>query len=64
MVIRIAQIVKEQAEETYYDPAVIRRQLEDVAQLREEGVLSAAEADWWEEELVGRLMEGAARERY
>ena len=63
MVIQIARLVQEQAEQAYYDPAVIRRQLEDVARQREEGVLSAAEAEWWEEELVHRLMEGAARER-
>jgi hypothetical protein len=61
--IKIAEVVLEQAEAAYYDPATIRRQLEEVAELREGGVLSEAEADWWEEELVARLMEGAARER-
>jgi hypothetical protein len=61
--IRIAEIVLQQAEAAYYDPATIRRQLDEVAELREGGVLSDAEADWWEEELVARLMEGAARER-
>ena len=61
--VRIAEVVLQQAEETYYDPAVVRRQLEDVAHAREVGALSDAEADWWEEELVARLMEGAQRER-
>jgi hypothetical protein len=62
--IRIAEEVMRQAEETYYDPAVIRRQLEDVARMREEGVMSEAEAAWWEEELISRLIEGAQRERH
>lgn len=64
MVVKIARLIQEQAEQAYYDPAVIRRQLEDVARQRDEGVLSSAEAEWWEEELVHRLMEGAARERH
>jgi hypothetical protein len=62
--VRIGELVMEQAEETFYDPAVIRRQLEEVAVAREEGQLSTAEADWWEEELIARLMEGARRERH
>lgn len=61
--VRIAEVVRQQAEEAYYDPAVVRRQLEDVAEAREAGVLTDAEADWWEEELIARLMEGARRER-
>lgn len=62
--IRIAEVVMHQAEEAYYDPVTIRQQLEEVARLREDGVLSTAEAEWWEEHLVARLMEGAERERH
>ena len=61
--VRIAEVVLQQAEDAYYDPAVVRRQLEDVAHAREVGALTDAEADWWEEELIARLMEGAQRER-
>jgi len=61
--VKIAEVVLQQAEAAYYDPVTITRQLDEVAELREAGVLSGAEADWWEEELVARLMEGAARER-
>jgi hypothetical protein len=61
--IAIAEQVRRQAEDAYYDPAVIRRQLEEVARLHEEGELSDAEAAWWEEELLNRLIEGADRER-
>ncbi|UMG94343.1 gas vesicle protein GvpG [Nocardioides sp. TF02-7] len=60
--VAIGEQVLRQAEETYYDPAIIRRQLETVAHLHEEGALSDAEAAWWEEELLQRLIEGAERE--
>lgn len=61
--IAVGEQVLRQAEEAYYDPATIKRQLETVAALREEGALSEAEAAWWEEELLERLMEGAERDR-
>lgn len=61
--IAIAEQVLSQAEDAYYDPGAIRRQLEEVARLKGEGLLSEAEAAWWEEELIGRMIEGAQRER-
>lgn len=61
--IAIGEEVLRQAEEAYYDPAVIRRQLESVEQLHADGALSDAEAEWWEETLLERLLEGGARER-
>lgn len=61
--VAIAEQVLAQAEDAFYDPAVIKRQLEAVATLHEAGALSDAEATWWEEELLQRLIEGADRDR-
>jgi chorismate mutase len=58
-----AEQIRRQAEEEFYDPARIRRQLEEVARQRASGELSDEEADAWEDELVGRLMVGRSRPR-
>jgi chorismate mutase len=58
-----AEQIRRQAEEEFYDPARIRRQLEEVARQRASGELSDEEADAWEDELVGRLMVGRNRPR-
>jgi hypothetical protein len=60
-VVAAAEQVRRQAEEEFYDPVNIRRQLQEVEQLRTEGALSEEEATMWEDELVERLM--AARDR-
>lgn len=52
----IADVVLEQAEEEYYDPARIRAQLEQVDEARAAGELSEDEATELEDELVARLM--------
>lgn len=57
----VAEQIRRQAESEFYDPAVIRAQLEDVARRRAEGELSDEEADAQEEELVDRLLEGRDR---
>lgn len=57
----VAEQVKQQAEREYYDPNKIRRQLEDVDRMREDGELSEDEAAAMEDELLERLMEGQAR---
>lgn len=57
----VAEQVLEQAEEEFYDPAKIRRQLEQVDRLRESGELSEEEAIAREDELVERLMVGRSR---
>lgn len=57
----VAEQVLEQAEEEFYDPAKIRRQLEQVDRLRESGELSEEEATAREDELVERLMVGRSR---
>ena len=58
-----AEQIRRQAEEEFYDPVRIRRQLEEVARQRASGELSDEEADAWEDELVGRLMVGRTRPR-
>lgn len=60
-VIAAAEQVRRQAEEEFYDPVVIRHQLEEVQRLREEGSLTEEEAIMWEDELIERLM--VARDR-
>lgn len=57
----VAERVQEQAEREYYDPNKIRRQLEDVDRMRQDGELSEDEAAATEDELLERLMEGQAR---
>lgn len=57
----VAEQVLEEAERQYYDPAAIRRQLEDVEELRVSGAISDEEAEQMEDELVERLMESRRR---
>lgn len=57
----VAEQIRRQAEAEYYDPAAIRRQLEEVAAQRERGELPDDIADELEEELVARLIEGRGR---
>ena len=62
-VVAVAEQIRQQAEEEYYDPARIRAQLENIELQRTEGSLSDEEAEAWEEELVERLIEGQHRIR-
>lgn len=57
----IAEQTLEEAERQYYDPATIRRQLEDIDRRRESGEIAEEDAVAAEEELVARLLEGNAR---
>jgi cytochrome c-type biogenesis protein CcmH/NrfG len=57
----VAEQVLEEAERQYYDPAVIRRQLEDVEELRSSGPITDEEAEEMEDVLVERLMESRRR---
>ena len=59
----VAERLAEEAERRYYDPAAIRRQLEDVAEARRRGDLPEDEAATLERELVARLLEGKNRRR-
>jgi len=54
----VAEQVRRQAEEEYYDPARIKLQLEQLERLREAGELEEEEATRLEDELVERLLAG------
>ncbi len=62
-VVQVAETVRQEAERQYYDPGTIRRQLEEVADARENGTIDDAEADALEEALVARLIESNRRAR-
>lgn len=57
----VAERVLEQAERQHYDPASIRRQLDDVARARESGEIDDEQADAMEQELVARLIQSRRR---
>lgn len=54
----VADQVLQEAERQYYDPATIRRSLEEVEQARQRGDLNEDEARALEEELIERLLHG------
>jgi hypothetical protein len=55
--IRLAEMIQEQAEQELYNPAAVRRQLEDVEQAQASGEISDQEAAEAEDEAVGRLVQ-------
>ena len=59
----VAERLAEEAERQFYDPDVIRQELEQVAAARDEGTLSPDDAAALERELVARLLEGNRRRR-
>jgi gluconate kinase len=61
--VAIAEQIRRQAEEEFYDPATIRAELENVDRMRETGALSDDEATYWEDVLLDRLMTGRERAR-
>ena len=61
--VAVADQIRKQAEDQYYDPVAIRAQLEEVDRQRAAGLLTEDEAVAWEDELVDRLMAGRDRLR-
>ena len=59
----VAEQIQEEAERQYYDPARIRRELEQVDELRRAGELTDEDAEQLEDALVERLMESRRRTR-
>jgi hypothetical protein len=55
-VVAVAEQIRRQAEEEFYDPVRIREQLADVQRRRAEGELTDDEATGLEDELVERLI--------
>lgn len=59
----VAEQVHDEAEKQFYDRGKIRRQLEEVAEARQDGRLDDSEADQLERELVSRLLEATRRNK-
>jgi hypothetical protein len=57
-VVAVAEQVRRQAEQEFYDPATIRAELDQVDALRTAGQLTDDEATAREDELIDRLMIG------
>lgn len=59
--VALAEQIQRQAEEEFYDPALIRAELEEVERLRTEGMVAEEEAAAWEEQLIERMVEAGRR---
>ena len=55
-VIRLAEILQEQAEQELYNPAAVQRQLEEAQEAKDAGRLSDDELARVEDEAIGRLV--------
>jgi len=54
-VVRLAEIIQEEAERTYYDPATIRRELAEIERARVASEISDEDAAQLQNEVVVRL---------
>lgn len=61
-VVRLAEILRDEAERQYHDPADVNRALEEIDAARESGELSEEEAAQAEAETVERLVRPSADE--
>lgn len=61
--VALAEQIRRQAESEYYDPARIRRQLEQIDALRDSGDLDPDDAAAMEDELLARLLAADERRR-
>ena len=61
-VIRLAEIIRDQAEQAYHDPAAIRRELEALDRAREAGEMTEEEIREAEQQVIARVVQepGAA----
>jgi hypothetical protein len=55
-VIRIGQLIEEQAEQELHDPASVRRQLEEIEQAQSAGEMSSEDVARAEAQAVGRVI--------
>jgi cytochrome c-type biogenesis protein CcmH/NrfG len=55
-VIRVGQVLQQQAERELHDPAVVRRQLEELEELRVAGQISEEEEARAQREILSRLI--------
>jgi hypothetical protein len=54
-IVRLAEVIEDEAERTYYDPATIRRELAEIERARASGDISDEEAAQLQNEVVARL---------
>jgi hypothetical protein len=54
-IVRLAEMIQEEAERTHYDPATIRRELAEIERARAAGEISEEDAAWLQNEVVARL---------
>jgi hypothetical protein len=54
-IVRLAEVIQDEAERTYYDPATIRRELAEIERARVAGDISEEEAAQLQDEVVARL---------
>jgi len=54
--VALAEQIRLQAEREYYDPVLIRRQLEEIDVLRDSGSIAPDDADALEDDLIARLL--------
>ena len=54
-VVRLAEVIQEETERTYYDPATIRRELAEIERARAAGDISEKDAAQLQNEVVARL---------
>lgn len=55
-VIRLAQVIADEADQQLYDPALARRELEETYEARERGAISDEDVEQIEREITGRLI--------
>jgi len=54
-IVHLAEMIQEEAERTYYDPATIRRELAEIERARAAGEISEEDAARLQNEVVARL---------
>lgn len=54
--IGLAEVIRDEAEQQLYDPALARRELEEVQEARASGAISDEEVARMEREITGRLV--------
>ena len=54
-IVRLAEVIQDEAERTYYDPATIRRELAQIERARMAGEISDEDAAQLQNEVVARL---------
>jgi hypothetical protein len=58
-VIRLGELIEEQAEQQLHDPASVQRQLEEIEQAQSAGGMSSEDAARAEAQAIGRLIQPA-----